>query len=279
MMKKWLIHSGVVALIACGIAAYLYLQPQAMDTEFLQHAEELMDAKIVAAPLRKEVYTRTEGNATLTITYLDTTRVSVHGFATWTGTGVGQVNTGDFDATTTIANGKVHITSSDEFEGGYGDSCAIDISFSEDRASVEVSDQGCIWGLNVSFTGTYRASGKGDIKEILSSQGATFPVDTGVTYESLGTVHLGSVSYDGIYYSWSDPHPVGQAVHGSQRLIILKGGTEYLGNYSIDSRPEGITDQRIVFNLPASEGNEIIFTEAGPPKTVLLDGENRTLQK
>ena len=44
-------------------------------------------------------------------------------------------------------------------------------------------------------------------------------------------------SYRVIDHEWYESNPPGEAIHASYRLVLLKGGTRYVGSYIVEGRP------------------------------------------
>ena len=88
-------------------------------------------------------YVSVGGEAEITVSVIDRTRIRVDGLATWHGTG-DMVNTGDLNGEATINGGVAHYSNGD---------CAAELTFGPARLTVE--DNLKCGGLNVSFTGAY----------------------------------------------------------------------------------------------------------------------------
>lgn len=61
------------------------------------------------------------------------------------------------------------------------------------------------------------------------------------------------------------------------RLIFISNTEGYMGMYDVPGAPSRIEGDRIVYDLPVMEGNEIHIREGHPPRSVHLDGEVKTL--
>ncbi len=93
-----------------------------------------------------------------------------------------------------------------------------------------------------------------------------------VAFDSLGTFDCGARKLEVFYYSWEESNPPGLAIHASYRILFM-AGTNYLGSYHVQDRPERVTRTAIVFNYPQNDGNAISCDGGKLPDSVLLNGE------
>jgi hypothetical protein len=114
------------------------------------------------------------------------------------------------------------------------------------------------------------------LKKELARQHFSGVLNGNVRFTPLGRLACGGDTVEVFVYRWEGASSPGAAVHSSQRVILMHGAT-YLGPYAVADKP---TIQRDELRFPYKEyGNSIKCGKEGPPKDVLLDGENVTLAK
>lgn len=156
-------------IIGIGLLSITKLWVPKVVTEILGQSETLniisspsetvpVDTKQSSTTTLSEIhrYKRSDGHATITISQISSSEVFVTGFATWQGVNEYKLNDGYFEATTTVENGEI-IISEVAASSASINSCYVTIKILEDESLI-VDDESCIWGLNVTFSGTYYLS-------------------------------------------------------------------------------------------------------------------------
>jgi len=117
------------------------------------------------------------------------------------------------------------------------------------------------------------------LKKQLVKQGFSGALEGKVHVSQIGTLQCSNTELTVFYYEWEESHPPGQAIHFISRLIFMDSQSKYLGHYVISDRPTKTGSSAIYFDYPETVGNRLERTSAGLPQEIVLDGEQRMLEK
>lgn len=119
-----------------------------------------------------------------------------------------------------------------------------------------------------------------EVFQILRSDGFSGVLDENVELSKIGAIEAEAVClrlFVYVYTTETYGGPMG-ARRMTKRLLILTP-YHYLGMYAIDELPIRIADNKVEFPGREAVGNVIVFESAIPPKTIFLDGEQKSLFK
>ncbi|GEM_PF-5539928 len=102
-------------------------------------------------------------------------------------------------------------------------------------------------------------------------------------FKNVGTINVKEKKYFVVYYEYDETWKEARArggnfPHASHRILVFRktsDGLTFLGSYSVDKAPIGISGHVIKFDYPDGDGNKIVFDDDGPRKNARLDGEYR----
>ncbi|MBB4638477.1 hypothetical protein [Longimicrobium terrae] len=113
---------------------------------------------------------------------------------------------------------------------------------------------------------------RAQLASILTRGGFSGIIDRAASIRLVGCVRSAQGGV-GVYYY--------QRVFGNHRmthrLIFISNVEGYMGMYDVPGPPSRIEGERIIYDLPVDEGNEIRIRDGRPPRSVHLDGEVKEL--
>ena len=112
----------------------------------------------------------------------------------------------------------------------------------------------------------------GDIRSMLRDQGFSGPLNGRETIEYIG--HIRDAGADYRIYSYYGAFRAAAVDHGVSRLIVMRNGSTFFGEYAVAMPVSCKVRARKVI---CSAGT-IEFTKRGPPEKILFDGEVVAIQ-
>ena len=119
----------------------------------------------------------------------------------------------------------------------------------------------------------------GSLRGALAKGGYSPGVDCGgekfvVRIKPLGAIHVGFGRYR-VYQLNYHYNPIPTNTHWGTRLLVFDGRGRYLGQYGVMQYGAAfhIAGHTLIANNSPKDGNIILFTPSGPPKTAWIDGE------
>jgi hypothetical protein len=122
------------------------------------------------------------------------------------------------------------------------------------KRSVEVAVVLTLLLLGWASHASAQAGGRENLKHLLAKQGFSGLLTGDIRLSELGNLACNGKTYRVVYYEWYESHPRGEAIHASFRLLLLDGGTRYVGSYIVEDRPTKVTPISIVFDYPRQAG-------------------------
>ncbi|VVT12736.1 hypothetical protein [Erythrobacter sp. EC-HK427] len=112
-----------------------------------------------------------------------------------------------------------------------------------------------------------------DVRDFLAEQGFSGPLNGREQIYEAGVVQAGTDAYN--IYTFRGVHqPVpGGVDHGVNKILVLRNGNEFLGQYSVSMPSACQVSGRLVECSTGSPPSTFEFTADGPPAEIWFDGE------